>query len=119
MIRLVAPSVAQPEREDTSLASMGRWALAADAVLLIDLSRTRGRTVVASAGLGEGESRAACAAIEGARLPQRGHLSVPGFSAASYCEQRVPDVGAAAICALKRHTSGFENVESASIFAAG
>jgi signal transduction histidine kinase len=118
MIRLVAPSDAQPGREDTSLASMGRWALAADAVLLIDLSRTRGRTLVASAGLGEDESRAACAAIDGARLPGPGGLAVPGFSAASYCEQRVPDVGAAAICALKRHPSGFENVESASIFAA-
>jgi len=118
MIRLVEPSVAQPGREEASLATMGRWALAADAVLLIDLSRARGRTLVASAGLGEDEARVACAAIDGARIPGRGRLAVPGFSTASYCEQRVPDVGAAAICALKRHASGFENVESARIFAA-
>jgi signal transduction histidine kinase len=117
VIRLVEPSVAQTGREEASLASMGRWALAADAVLLIDLSRTRGRTLVASAGLGEDESRVACAAIDGARKPGRGRLAVPGFSAVNYCEQRVPDVGAAAICALKRHPSGFENVECAGIFA--
>jgi signal transduction histidine kinase len=116
VIKLVernAPAAGVPE---LSIASAARSALAADAVVIVDLSAPRLPRVAAADGLSEPELARVvsdCRAAPGAGDFGR----APGFPVALFREARVAEVGAAAIFALQRNPRGFRNTPLARAFA--
>ncbi len=117
-MRLVEAPAVEEVSAEINLATVGRWALGADAVLLVDLSHERGAAVLASDGLDAVETQTVLDAVAQVALTGAAQPAIPEFSDSIYCEQRVPGIGVAAVWALKRSSAGFENVECASIFAA-